>query len=153
MDHCYQCPQLCSLLDSYYRLLCRFNLVLHLLDGFLGDMGVRRAFFFPRYYMDVVFLGPHEVFLDPAGHCHCSVGTSAIQAFLGLSLAVFEIVWQPVGYRQLAQWHTPIMDRSALKEAEASRALQDTLSQPVVLDLATPVDAFHAYVLRTLQVQ
>ena len=45
------------------------------------------------------------------------------------------------------------MDRAALKEGEAARAFQDTLSQLAAPDLATPVDAFHAYVLRTFQVQ
>jgi hypothetical protein len=55
--------------------------------------------------------------------------------------------------RDAAQWHTPIMDRAALKEGEAAKAFQDTLSQLVVPGLATPVDAFHAYVLRTFQVQ
>ena len=67
--------------------------------------------------------------------------------------AVLEILWQPVAHCELAQWHTPIMDRAALKAGEAARAFQDTLSQLVVPDLATPVDAFHEYVLRTFQVQ
>jgi hypothetical protein len=67
--------------------------------------------------------------------------------------AVLEMVWQPVAHCELAQWHTPLMDRAALKAGEAARVFQDTISQLAVPDVATPVDAFHAYVLRTCQVQ
>ena len=36
--------------------------------------------------------------------------------------AILEILWQPVGHRELAQWHSPIMDRATLKEGEAAVA-------------------------------
>ena len=40
--------------------------------------------------------------------------------------ALLEFLWQPVGHCELAQWHTPFMDRAALKEGEAAKAFQDT---------------------------
>ena len=67
--------------------------------------------------------------------------------------AVLEMVWQPVGHCELAQWHNPIMDRAAMKAGEAACVFQDTISRLAVPDVATPVDAFHAYVLRTFHVQ
>ena len=51
-------------------------------------------------------------------------------------------MWQPVLQRDAAQWHTPILDRSAMRDAEASKALQTKFSLLAVPDLATPIDAW-----------
>ena len=67
--------------------------------------------------------------------------------------AVLELIWQPLPQREPAQWHTPIMDRSAIEDAEASATLHSNLSLLAVPDLATPIDAFNAYVIRSFQMQ